>query len=442
MCSESTYALLHKVALRYSGTMGFAILRTQKLKSPVAVRRSMTHAFREQDTPNADPSRTSDNTHFGAQSMAEGLAAFNATLPAKHRKDAVQCIEYLFTASPDAMNAMSRVAQDRYFSDALDWLKGRHGDDNVVYAGIHRDESTPHMYAYVVPRDPDTGNLNCRRWLGGAKALAQMQTDFAEKVGLKHGLRRGIEHSRARHTTIREFYGALGRPEHTHGQFTAEQVTPKVIEKKLFSTTTETPETVAERLTKSVQSHYAPAIREAATARLTRRKADEAIQTALSKQRELEAVQKRLQGFESAFGGLGKGDLQELVQQAAKKRKERLIEAEKQRRVDQLADLLKRATGAALTFAQHAIAAIKAKAGQWRLVEWAAVETAAWREAVQVNQQSRVSAATAVLDHSPGRVDVSPQTRGATLEKAAADDMAAGLKPEPVRKERTEPSLG
>ena len=37
--------------------MGYAILRTQKLKSPVAVRRSMKHAFREQDTPNADPER-------------------------------------------------------------------------------------------------------------------------------------------------------------------------------------------------------------------------------------------------------------------------------------------------------------------------------------------------------------------------------------------------
>jgi hypothetical protein len=441
MCSESTYALHYKGDLRYSGPMGFAILRTQKLKSAVAVRRSMTHAFREQDTPNADPSRTRDNTHFGAQSMAEGLAAFNATLPDKHRKDAVQCIEYLVTASPDALNAKDRVGQDRYFADALDWLKGRHGDDNVIYAGIHRDETTPHMYAYVVPRDPDTGNLNARRWLGGAKALGQMQTEFAERVGQQHGFRRGIEHSRAQHTTIREFYGALAKPEHRHGRISAEQITPQVIEKKLFSTVTETPETVAERLTTAIQSHYAPALKEAATARLTQRKADEANRTAFTKERELETVQKRLQGFERAFGGLDKSDMQELVQLATLKREERRQETERQRRVDQLADLLKRASGAALTFAQHAVAAIKAKAGQWRLVEWATVETAAVREAVQVNQQSRVSAATAVLDHSPGRVDVSPRVRAATLEKAAADDRAAGLKPAPERPSRG-PSLG
>ena len=55
------------------------------------------------------------------------------------------------------------------FNDALKWLRERHGGSNVVYAGIHRDETTPHMYAYVVPLDEATGRLNCRKWLGGAK---------------------------------------------------------------------------------------------------------------------------------------------------------------------------------------------------------------------------------------------------------------------------------
>ena len=62
--------------------------------------------------------------------------------------------------------------------------------ENLIYAGIHRDETTPHLYAYVVPIDPQ-GKLNCRHFLGGAKALSQMQTDFAEQVGQRHGLQRG-----------------------------------------------------------------------------------------------------------------------------------------------------------------------------------------------------------------------------------------------------------
>lgn len=187
----------------------YAILRVQKLKSAVAVRRSMKHAFRDQDTPNADPELTPGNTHIGAESVSDGMAAFRARLPEKHRKDAVLAIEYLMTGSPEAMQGKGRSSQDAYFRDALQWLKDKHGAENVVYAGIHRDETTPHMYAYVVPRVGE--KLNCRQFLGGARALNQMQTDFAQSVGVKHGLERGMEGSRARHTSIGQHYGRVNQ---------------------------------------------------------------------------------------------------------------------------------------------------------------------------------------------------------------------------------------
>lgn len=188
--------------------MGFAILRTQKLKSGIAVRRSMKHAFREQDTPNADPARNQENTHLGAADVDEALAKFNARLPAKVRSNAVLAVEYLITASPEDMKGKSRQEQDAYFRDGLEWLKKRHGAENVVYAGIHRDETTPHMYAYVVPLDRQ-GKLNCRAFLGGAQALREMQTDFAQQVGLQHGLERGVEGSKARHTSIQQYYARV-----------------------------------------------------------------------------------------------------------------------------------------------------------------------------------------------------------------------------------------
>ena len=86
------------------------------------------------------------------------------------------------------MQELGGQGRDAYFNDALKWLRERHGGANVVYAGIHRDETTPHMYAYVVPLDEATGRLNARKWLGGAKALSEMQTDFAANVGARHGL--------------------------------------------------------------------------------------------------------------------------------------------------------------------------------------------------------------------------------------------------------------
>ena len=129
--------------------MGYAILRTQKLKSKQEVRRSLKHSFRAQETPNADPDRTPENTHIGAEDTLDALQKIDARLPDKIRKNGVLVIEYLITASPEDMQGKTRAQQDAYFSDAHQWLQDRHGAENVVYAGIHRDETTPHMYAYV-----------------------------------------------------------------------------------------------------------------------------------------------------------------------------------------------------------------------------------------------------------------------------------------------------
>lgn len=187
--------------------MGYAILRTAKLKSGTAVRRSLMHSFREQDTPNADPTKRRENTHIGPTDTGAALEVFNARLATqeKIRSNAVLAIEYLIAASPDVMHGKSRQEQDAYFHDALDWLKAKHGAENVIHAGIHRDESTPHMYAYVVPID-ERGKLNCRAYLGNPKALREMQSDFAERVGQRHGLERGIEGSKAKHTRIQAYY--------------------------------------------------------------------------------------------------------------------------------------------------------------------------------------------------------------------------------------------
>ena len=124
--------------------MQYAILRVQKLKSSAAVHRSMKHAFRAQDTPNADPALTLTTPISARRTWQRAWRHFVLDCP-KFRKDAVQCVEYLMTASPEVMQAKSRDEQDAYFRDSLEWLKKRHGSENVIYAGIHRDEKPPHV---------------------------------------------------------------------------------------------------------------------------------------------------------------------------------------------------------------------------------------------------------------------------------------------------------
>ena len=80
--------------------MSFAILRTAKLKSFGEIGGSLSHNYRDRPTPNANPQQTPNNEH-SLQNAESVMTAIKDKLPEKRRKDAVLCIEYLITASPD-----------------------------------------------------------------------------------------------------------------------------------------------------------------------------------------------------------------------------------------------------------------------------------------------------------------------------------------------------
>ncbi len=178
-----------------------AILRVAKIKTMSSLAARGKHTFRERETPNADAERTPLNQLAGAQTTDELMQRVADLLPAKRRKDAVIGLEYLITASPEHFGP---DWQDRgefgvaYFQDAIAWLEKRHGKGNVVCATLHLDESTPHLAAFVVPRTAD-GRLAAKDFVGGAAKLSKMQTEFADQVGKKHGLERGVEWSKAVH---------------------------------------------------------------------------------------------------------------------------------------------------------------------------------------------------------------------------------------------------
>lgn len=191
--------------------MTYAILRAKKLKSLGAVARSARHTFREQPTPNADPLLRDRNRTVGAKGVNRVLEAVKERLPDKRRSDAVLCIEYLVTASPEVFKRHGGHLDDLgggYFADALAWLRTHHGVENVISSTVHLDESTPHLVAYVVPRTKD-GRLSCRDFLGGPAKLRAMQDSFHAACAMSRGLQRGIRGSKAKHEKIAAFYTTL-----------------------------------------------------------------------------------------------------------------------------------------------------------------------------------------------------------------------------------------
>lgn len=191
-----------------SGEKSFGIMRVAKIKTLGNMGASLSHTFRERYTPNADPLRVADNSVLlGAASAKEVIAGWHDRAPEKIRVNAVHGLEYFIGGSPGKLKSMSREEQDAYFKDALDWIKERHGEQNVLSAVVHRDETTPHMSVMTIPLD-ERGKLNARSFVGNKKALSDLQTDFAEKVSEQYGLRRGIKGSVARHERVQRVYGA------------------------------------------------------------------------------------------------------------------------------------------------------------------------------------------------------------------------------------------
>ncbi len=182
--------------------MNYAILRTAKLKTMVNIGGSLAHNYRTIETPNADPNRTPKNDHTVATPEAVKKAIQNR-LPEKRRSDAVLCIEYLITASPE-WDGWGTSKETEFFKRASLWLSDKHGEENITGVSIHKDVTTPHLVAYVVPID-QKGKLNCKDFLGGRAKLNKMQTDFANAVA-DLGLARGKEGSKAKHTSIKEYY--------------------------------------------------------------------------------------------------------------------------------------------------------------------------------------------------------------------------------------------
>jgi hypothetical protein len=409
----------------------FAIMRSKKLSSLGTVASSLKHAYRERETPNADPARTPENDLSGARSTAEAMGKLRERLPEKRRKDAVVAVEYLMTASPDWWKTATKAQQDQFFERAKGWLREKYGPDNIVAEVIHRDETSPHLSAFVVPLTAD-GRLSAKEYIGNKAQMTKDQTLFATKMR-DLGLERGLEGSKARHKTIQRYYAELQAPLEPV-QVQPEEVVPRVLEQRMLSKTVETPQQVAERLNTALQAASAPLLARVRAAEEAQTKAKAAVEVATG-------IQSRLGAFYKAFfEGLRPEQQQSVADQVSMLRQENhdkavkdKLEAEKQRRVDALPGLLRTKAGAIVTFAQHAIAAIKERAGNWRQVDWKAVGDRAIKESVHEHRQPHSEAVEAVLRYSPAHAGVPEKAIQATLAEVRKRAWEPEKRPEKAR---------
>lgn len=308
----------------------FAIMRCKKLKSAASVAASLSHCFRDRETTNADASKTVLNAHFGAESANEGWDKLMGLLPSKRRKDAVLAVEYVMTASPTWWQQSTPEQHAEFFKKSLAWLAQKYGQDRIFVATVHHDETTPHLSAFVVPLTRD-GRLSAKEFIGDRAQMSLDQTTYAEAVK-ELGLERGVKRSRAKHQSVKAFYAALAKGSQAVPQLTAEDVKAKSHRKWLLFRAKEAPEATVERLNTKLRVEVELVAQIAATAHFERSRASQMHETAVRNGKQLAALK-------SALKGLGKDDIQSLVEHI------NLLQAKRQQEVQKIASQEPRGRG-------------------------------------------------------------------------------------------------
>ncbi len=117
-------------------------------------------------------------------------------LPTKVRKDAVMMCSFVVGSDREFFRSLSEREQEKFFADCTRFFADRYGEENIISAVVHMDETTPHLHLNLIPIEE--GRL-CAKQLFDRKALQTLQTDFHSVVGKKWNLQRGKEGSTAKH---------------------------------------------------------------------------------------------------------------------------------------------------------------------------------------------------------------------------------------------------
>lgn len=187
--------------------MAYAIIRTAKYKTNVAIAGLMRHHLRDEPSKikGLDPGRSHLNLTIGAQdskALFKAIADRIATCTRKPRPDANRIVEMVVSASSEFFEPKSYDEQKAYLLDCVEFAKTKFGEANVVGAYLHFDESGIHGHILCTPVETSVRTtkktsktvttLNADHFLGGKAKMVQLQDEFAAFVQAKgHDLKRG-----------------------------------------------------------------------------------------------------------------------------------------------------------------------------------------------------------------------------------------------------------
>lgn len=120
------------------------------------------------------------------------------------RKDAVLVNEWIISSDSNFFADLTDSDTRKYFETAKNYFAEKFGEENIRYAIVHLDESTPHMHMGIVPFD-DEYKLSAKR-VFNRTALRDVQDQLPTYLQ-QHGfnIQRGVQESERKSLTVPEY---------------------------------------------------------------------------------------------------------------------------------------------------------------------------------------------------------------------------------------------
>ena len=133
----------------------------------------------------------------------------NRTSERAIRKDATIYCECIISSDSDFFENLTEDKQKEFFKNSLDYLRSKIGEEFIISANVHLDETTPHMHVGFVPIIENS--LSAKKLID-RKFLREVQDQLpAYLKNLGFDIQRGIKGSKRKHKDTKELKKELDR---------------------------------------------------------------------------------------------------------------------------------------------------------------------------------------------------------------------------------------
>ena len=192
--------------------MSYIVARMEKMKvgNLGGAYRHNERIFKNHSNKDIDPNRSHLNYELTDRDRSVSYEKqiknyVNETKISKRaiRKDAVLCDEWVITSDKKFFEDLNQEQVQEFFETAKKYFEEQYGKQNIAYASVHLDESTPHMHMGVVPMKD--GKLSSKAMFD-REELKSIQ-DKLPKYMNEHGfeVERGELNSEKKHKTVAGF---------------------------------------------------------------------------------------------------------------------------------------------------------------------------------------------------------------------------------------------